>query len=592
MYYNDNNILKSIKCLQVITIKYVFKFMKKYRIQAALGPLFKLFEALLELYVPIVVAKIIDDGIKGQSSSIILFNTGFLVILAAIGLAFSVTAQYFSAKAAVGCASKMRASLFDKLQSFSFSQIDKIGTSAMITRMTSDINQVQTGINLTLRLLLRSPFVVFGAMTMAFTVNVKSALVFVVVIPVLFIVILGIMLLTVPMYRKIQARLDGIIGITRENLRGVRVIRAFRREAAENAEFDGKNSALARFQKSVGVISAFMNPATYVIINIGIVVMLNNGAIMIDSGELTSGQLIALYNFMSQILVELVKLASLIITVTKSLASLSRVSDVFNMDIDALNKSNGNFKNDGSIVFDNVSLCYNDSGEKSLEGISFSVKSGEKIGIIGGTGSGKTSVVNLIPAFYKATCGTVSVGGYDVNEWNDNDLRASIGIVPQKAVLFNGTIRANLKWGNSDATDEQIMDAIKIAQAADVIESKQGGLDEIIEQEGKNLSGGQLQRLTIARALVRNPKILILDDSASALDYATDANLRKDINKLTDMTVIIVSQRASSLLGCDKILVLDDGKQVGFGTHYELIKSCDIYREIYYTQFEKETDDE
>lgn len=570
--------------------------MKKYRVQAILGPMFKLFEALLELYVPIVVARIIDNGIKinnfAGDNSVILKYTAFLVLLAAIGLAFSITAQFFSAQAAVGCASKMRSSLFEKLHSFSFSQIDNLGTSAMITRMTSDINQVQTGINLTLRLLLRSPFVVFGAMAMAFTVNVKAAIIFTVIIPILFIVVLGLMILTVPMYRAIQSKLDGIIRLTRENLSGVRVIRAFCRENEEIEQFDSKNNSLNKFQKFVGAVSAIMNPATYVIINIGIIVLLNSGAVMINSGKLTSGELIALYNLMSQILVELIKFASLIITLTKSIASLSRVSNVLDTKIEESNPKASNFVNDGRIEFKNVSLRYENSEEYTLENINFTAKSGEKIGIIGGTGSGKTSVVNLIPAFYKASQGEVLIGGENVNDWDIDSLRATIGIVPQKAVLFKGTIRDNLKWGNPDADDEQIMSAVCNAQALDVINSKSDGLDEIIEQDGRNLSGGQKQRLTIARALVRKPKLLILDDSASALDYATDAKLRNALHSLNDMTVLIVSQRASSLIDCDKILVLDDGKQIAFGTHKTLIETCDIYREIYYSQYEKESEDE
>ncbi len=570
--------------------------MKKYRIQAVLGPLFKLFEALLELYVPIVVAHIIDNGIKSNDftgdKSVIIKDTALLVIIAAVGLALAITAQYFSAKAAVGCASKMRVTLFDKLQAFSFSQIDSMGTSAMITRMTSDINQVQTGINLTLRLVLRSPFVVFGAMIMAFTVSVKGAVIFAVIIPILFIIVLGLMFLTIPMYRKIQSKLDGVIGITRENLSGARVIRAFCREESEVLEFDSKNQALNRFQKTVGAISSIMNPATYVIINVGIIVLLHNGSIMIDSGELSSGELIALYNFMSQILIELIKFASLIITLTKSFASLSRVSDVLDTEIDSAGDSEGKFENNGSIEFKNVSLSYVPSGELSLSNINFAASSGEKIGIIGSTGSGKTSVINLIPGFYGATSGEVFVGGFNVNQWNIDSLRNSIGIVPQKAVLFKGSIRDNMKWGNADVSDEQILNAIKIAQAEDIINSKPNGLDEIIEQDGQNLSGGQKQRLTIARAILRNPSILILDDSASALDYATDANLRKELHNITNMTVIIVSQRASSLLDCDKILVLDDGEQIAFAPHSELIKSCGIYKEIYYSQFEKESANE
>ena len=586
MYILFQGILKD----RVIIIKYIFKFMKKYRVQAVLGPLFKLFEASLELLVPIVVAYIIDNGINAETptgnTGIIIKYSAVLVLLAAVGLAFSVTAQYFSARAAVGCASKMRCCLFDKLQSLSFSQIDGIGTSAMITRMTSDINQVQTGINLVLRLLLRSPFVVFGAMIMAFTVNVRAAVIFAVIIPVLLVIVLGLMVITIPMYRRIQAKLDGIIGITRENLSGVRVIRSFCREDAEIAEFDRQNALLNKFQKFVGAISSVMNPVTYIVINIGIIVLIKSGAVMINAGSLTSGELVALYNYMSQILVELVKFASLIITVTKSIASLSRVSAV--LDTETESDTGDSFDNDGSVVFENVTLKYDRAGDTALENIDFSIKSGERIGIIGGTGSGKTSVVNLIPAFYKATSGRVIVGGKSTSEWNADALRKNIGIVPQKAVLFKGTIKENLLWGNENATDEQLFDAIETAQAADVIKSKRGGINETLEQDGRNLSGGQKQRLTIARALVRRPKILILDDSASALDYATDANLRKALHKLSGMTVIIVSQRASSIIDCDKILVLDDGRQVGFGTHDELLKNCDVYKEIYYSQYEKE----
>lgn len=586
MYIFFEGILKD----RVIVIKYIFKFMKKYRVQAVFGPLFKLFEASLELLVPIVVAYIIDNGINAETptgnTGIIIKYSAVLVLLAAVGLAFSVTAQYFSARAAVGCASKMRCCLFDKLQSLSFSQIDGIGTSAMITRMTSDINQVQTGINLVLRLLLRSPFVVFGAMIMAFTVNVRAAVIFAVIIPVLLVIVLGLMVITIPMYRRIQAKLDGIIGITRENLSGVRVIRSFCREDAEIAEFDRQNALLNKFQKFVGAISSVMNPVTYIVINIGIIVLIKSGAVMINAGSLTSGELVALYNYMSQILVELVKFASLIITVTKSIASLSRVSAV--LDTETESDTGDSFDNDGSVVFENVTLKYDRAGDTALENIDFSIKSGERIGIIGGTGSGKTSVVNLIPAFYKATSGRVIVGGKSTSEWNADALRKNIGIVPQKAVLFKGTIKENLLWGNENATDEQLFDAIETAQAADVIKSKRGGINETLEQDGRNLSGGQKQRLTIARALVRRPKILILDDSASALDYATDANLRKALHKLSGMTVIIVSQRASSIIDCDKILVLDDGRQVGFGTHDELLKNCDVYKEIYYSQYEKE----
>lgn len=574
--------------VEVLKINVIFSNLKKYRVQAILGPAFKLFEAVLELLVPLVVADIIDNGISGAvgSQKYVITRALLLVLMGAVGLAFSVTAQYFSAKAAVGCAGAIRHNLFNKLQSFSFTQIDKAGTSTMITRMTSDVNQVQTGINLVLRLLLRSPFVVFGAMIMAFTVNVKAAITFVVVIPVLMIIVMGLMLLTIPLYRKVQNKVDGIIGISRENLSGARVIRAFCREEAEIDNFNDKNNGLNKFQQKVGKISALMNPMTFVVINVGIIFLIKQGAIMIENNSLQSGELVALYNYMSQILVELIKFASLIITVTKSIASANRISDVMatKTDVDTSGDSSENY----DVSFKNVCFAYDNAGEQSLTNISFSAAQGEKIGIIGGTGSGKSTLVNLIPAFYRASEGEIKIGGIDVKQWDKEQLNSIIGIVPQKAVLFKGTIKENLLWGNQNASDEVIEEAVRIAQASDVIKSKKLGLDEPLEQVGKNLSGGQRQRLTIARAIVKQPKILILDDSSSALDYATDAALRKAISQLKDITVFVVSQRASSLLSCDKIVVLDDGEQVGLGTHSQLLENCDVYKEIYYSQFSTE----
>ena len=568
-------------------INIVFKNLKNYKVKSILGPTFKLFEAIIELFVPLVVADIIDNGIKNGDSMYVVYRSLLLVLMGAVGLAFSVTAQYFSAKAAVGCATCIRHNLFHKLQSLSFTQIDKIGTSTMITRMTSDVNQVQTGINLVLRLLLRSPFVVFGAMIMAFTVNAKAAVIFAVIIPVLMVVVMALMLVTIPLYKKVQSRVDALIRVSRENLSGVRVIRAFCREEAEIEDFDNKNQSLDKFQKSVGMVSALMNPLTFVIINIGVICLIKSGAVMIENNNLLSGELIALYNYMSQILVELVKFASLIITVTKSIASAKRISEVMDIRTDdgsVDNKTSESY----SVLFDNVSFRYDSASENSLSNISFEANQGEKIGIIGGTGSGKSTVANLIPAFYLATEGEIKIGGLDVNQWNKSALNRIIVVVPQKATLFKGTIRENLLWGNENADEETLQKAIEMAQSADVIKSKTLGLDEFVEQGGANFSGGQRQRLTIARALVKQPKILILDDSSSALDYATDAALREAISSLDDTTVFIISQRASSLLNCDKIVVLDDGEQVGYGTHNELLQNCDVYKEIYYSQFDTE----
>ena len=572
-------------------MKNLSKYIHGYRVEAVLGPLFKLCEATLELIVPLVIAAIIDRGIgNGEpDKSYILKMCLVLVLLGACGLAFSVTAQYFSAKAAVGFATKLRYALFKHIQSFSYTELDTIGTSTLITRMTTDTNQVQTGLNLSFRLLLRSPLVVFGAMIMAFTIDTKSALTFVAVIPLLSIVIFGIMLITMPLYKKVNSKIDGVLAKTRENLTGVRVIRAFCREDEEISEFDERNTELLHSQKHVGKISALMNPLTYVLINIAIIVLIYVGAIGVNKGPLTQGMVIALYNYMSQILVELIKLANLIISISKALASASRIQSVFNVTPSI---KGGNFENgtDGeyAVEFSDVSLKYKNSGAPSLSNITFKVKKGDTVGIIGGTGSGKTSLVNLISRFYDASAGAVLIDGRDVKTYDSEALNKKIGFVPQKAVLFSGSIRENMLWGNKEASDEEIYSAIEASQAKDVVLDK-GGLDFKIEQGGRNLSGGQRQRLTIARALVKNPEILILDDSASALDFKTDANLRLAIKNMAGKrTVFIVSQRASSIMHADKIIVLDDGEAVGMGTHEKLLESCSVYQEIYYSQFKKE----
>ena len=565
-------------------MKRLLKYLKGYKKECVLGPLFKMFEATLELIVPLVIAAIVDRGIGNDNSSFVVKACLFLLLLGAVGLAFSLTAQFFSAKAAVGFVGRLRYALFEKVGTLSYSDLDELGTSTLITRMTQDASKVQNGLNLALRLLLRSPFVVFGAMIMAFTVDVKSALTFAAVIPLLSIVVFGIMLITMPLYKKAQKGTDKLLARTRENLAGVRVIRAFGNEDEEISAFANENDTLTLVQQRVGRISALMNPLTYVLINIAILLLINTGAIQVSHGNLTQGEVVALYNYMSQILVELIKLANLIISISKALASASRIADVLdiipseNMGTLTVGKDT-----DVQVEFINVGITYRGSGEPSVEGISLKVNKGETVGIIGGTGSGKTTLINMIPAFYKATEGEVRVMDTEVSEYSPEALRSMIGLVPQNAVLFKGTIRENMLWGNENATDEEIFAALEIAQALDVVEGK-GGLDAIIEQGGRNLSGGQKQRLTIARALVRRPKILILDDSASALDYATDAALRMAIKKL-EGTVFIVSQRASSVMYADKIVVLDDGEAVGIGTHAELIESCDVYREIYATQF-------
>lgn len=570
-------------------MKKLLVYLSAYKKESVLGPLFKLLEASFELFVPLVVAAIIDNGIANNDYGYIVRMCLLLVALGVIGLVCSITAQFFAAKAAVGFSTKLRHALYAHIQTLSHTEIDTLGTSTLITRMTSDINQVQSGVNLVLRLFLRSPFVVFGAMIMAFTIDVKCALVFVVAIPVLAVVIFGIMLITMPLYKKAQRGLDGILGKTRENITGARVIRAFCREDQEIDDFEEKNDALVKIQKYVGRISALMNPLTYIIINAAVIALIWSGAIRVEAGILTQGQVVALYNYMSQILVELVKLANMIISITKALACGNRISDVFEI---SNSLENGTVKKgvaDAPVVeFENAALTYKGSSGTAVEGLNLKVMRGETVGIIGGTGSGKTSLVNLIPRFYDVSEGSVKVDGVDVREYDIDYLRRKIGVVPQKAVLFKGSIRSNMKWGSEKADEAAIGRAINAAQAADVVESK-NGLGAYVGQEGKNFSGGQRQRLTIARALVREPEILILDDSASALDFATDAKLRKAIKELPfEPTVFIVSQRASSIMYADKIVVLDDGVPVGVGTHDELLDSCEVYSEIYYSQFPKE----
>lgn len=573
-------------------MKSISKYMKDYKKESILAPLFKMLEASFELMVPLVMAAIIDSGIENGDTAYILKMGAVLVLLAAVGLISSVTAQYFSAKAAVGFATQLRNALFSHIQGLSYTELDTIGTSTLITRMTSDVNQIQNGVNLTLRLLLRSPFIVFGAMIMAFTVDVKAALIFVVTIPLLAIVVFGIMILSMPLYKKVQTALDKILGRTRENLAGARVIRAFCNEGAETEAFEKENELLLNTQVFVGKISAAMNPVTYIIINVALVVLLWTGAVRVDNGIITQGAVVALVNYMSQILVELVKLANLIIQLTKAFACAKRVDAVFDVKPSMENgksKEIGNVDSESSIAFEHVCLTYSGAGDESLTDIHFSVKKGETLGIIGGTGSGKTSVVNLIPRFYDATKGTIFINGRDIREYDIETLRSSVGVVPQKAVLFKGTIRENLLWGNENATNEDLENALCISQAKEFVDTKEGRLDFMIAQGGKNLSGGQKQRLTIARAIVRRPQILILDDSASALDFATDAKLRQAIKSMgTDMTVIIVSQRASSIQYADKIIVMEDGEMAGIGTHEELLAGNEIYQEIYYSQYPQE----
>ena len=576
-------------------MKKLLIYLKNYMKETIIGPLFKLLEASFELIVPLVVASIIDVGIKDGDTGYIVTRVLVLIALGVVGLACALTAQYFAAKAATGFATELRHSLFSHIQTLSFSEIDEIGTAKLINRMTSDVNAVQSCVNMVIRLFLRSPFIVFGAMIMAFTIDVKCALIFCVAIPVLMIIVFGIMLATIPLYRKVQTRLDNILKITRENLTGTRVIRAFNRENDEIENFNEGNKALRSVQLFAGKVSALMNPVTFVVINVAMVVLIYTGAVKVDMGILQQGQVVALVNYMSQILVELIKLANLIIQVTKALASANRIQEVFEIEpgMSFPENSPAPVVTEYAVEFRNASITYKNGGAEALSDIDFKVKRGETIGIIGGTGSGKSSLVNMIPRFYDATAGEVVVDGVNVKDYTRDDLRSKIGIVMQKAVLFNGTIRDNMRWGNKEASDEEIMEAVHNAQAEEFVCSKEGKLDYMIAQGGRNLSGGQKQRLTIARALVKKPSILILDDSASALDYATDAALRASIKDLGaksggKLTTFIVSQRTASLRSADRIIVLEDGRIAGIGTHDELLESCEIYREIYNTDSNKE----
>lgn len=580
-------------------MKRILSFLKKYTKESILAPAFKLLEAGMDLLVPLVVAAIINNGIGNADKGYVVKCFLILIALAVLGIAFSFTAQWFAAKASVGVATDLRQALFDHIQGFSFAELDRMGTDTLITRMTSDINQVQNGINLALRLLLRSPFIVFGAMIMAFLIDVKCALIFAVAIPVLAVVVFGIMLVCIPLYKKAQKALDKLLGITRENLEGVRVVRAFCREEREIEEFDERNKALTKVNEFVGRISALMNPVTYLLINVATIILIRSGALRVEAGDLKQGDVVALYNYMAQIIVELVKLASLIITLNKSMACAGRLSEVFAVEpgmkyVDGSmcsgNVSPGeNTVDNESVTFENVSFSYSGSDDDAITDITFTAQKGQTIGIIGGTGCGKSTLVNLIPRFYDVTGGTVRVNGHNVKDYPKAALTEKIGIVPQKAVLFEGTIRENMKWGNEDADDNRIRKALETAQAAEVVDGKEGGLDAHVEQNGRNFSGGQKQRLCIARALVKEPEILILDDSSSALDFATDLKLRRAIHNLDgNMTVFIVSQRTASVRNSDRILVLDDGKLVGNGSHEELMKGCEVYREIYYSQFPDE----
>ena len=570
----------------------LLRFLKGYEKESVLGPLFKLLEATLELFVPLIVASLIDVGIANKDIGYVIKMFIFLVVLGVVGLAFSLTAQFFAAKAAVGFVKKIKHALFKHMEELSYTEIDRLGTSAMINRMTGDMNQVQSGMNMSLRLLLRSPFVVMGAFVMAWTIDGQAAKVFGITILALTVIVYGIMLITIPMYRKVQQKLDGVLAATRENLVGVRVIRAFGLEAEEKKVFSKRHGELTHGQKFVGRISALTNPLTYIVVNLGIAVLIWQGAIQVEHGILTQGAVVALYNYMAQILEELVKLANMIVLLTKMVASGNRIQNVLDMEssqefpketLEDLRKEMPH------VVFENVDLKYADAGEESLRNLNFKVKKGQVVGVIGGTGSGKTSLVNMISRFYDATSGTVYVDGLDVKNYKKEDIREKIGIVPQKAVLFKGTIRENICWGKADATDEEIWQALRIAQAEEIVQNKDNKLDFMIAQNGRNLSGGQRQRLTIARALVRKPEILILDDSSSALDYATDAKLRRALQEMDEKTTIfIVSQRTISIQHADLILVLDDGEMVGMGTHEELLKICETYQEIYASQFKKE----
>ena len=569
-------------------MKKLLVYLKGYEKETVLAPLFKMLEALFELFVPLVMAAVIDVGIGGHDRGYVIRMCLVLIALGVIGLACSITAQYFAAKAATGFSTVLRRELFAHIQSLSYTEMDNLGTSTLITRMTSDINQVQSGVNLVLRLFLRSPFIVFGAMVMAFTVDVKAAMIFVVAIPMLSVVVFGIMIWTMPLYRRVQGALDKVLGLTRENLTGVRVIRAFCLEEQEQTHFREKNERLTDMQKFVGKISGLMNPLTYIIVNGAVVVLLHTGAIRVDQGIITTGAVVALVNYMNQILVELVKLANLIINITKSVACGNRIQSVLEIPSSMKNGSDTNLARADEVVFDHVGLTYAQAGTESLTDIDFSAKAGQTIGIIGGTGSGKSSLVNLIPRFYDATAGAVKINGKNVKDFDLETLRKMVGIVPQKAVLFKGTIEDNLRWGKKDATEEELWEALETAQAAEFVRERADGLQAKIDQGGKNLSGGQRQRLTIARALVGHPGILILDDSASALDFATDAALRKALREMKGSPIVfIVSQRTSSIRHADQIIVLDDGMVAGIGTHQELLENCPVYQEIHYSQFDR-----
>ena len=568
----------------------LLKFLKDYKKETVLAPLFKLLEASFELLIPLVVAAIVDKGIGGGELSYVYKMGGIMVLLGIVGLIAAVSAQFFAAKAAVGFGTGLRSALFGHIQSLSYTEIDTVGTSTLITRLTSDVNQVQSGVNMTLRLLLRSPFIVFGAMLMAFTVDVKSALIFVAVIPLLSVVVFGIMFVTMPMYKRVQKHLDEVLSLTRENLTGIRVIRAFHKENEEIEKFKTGNESLTSVQLMVGKISALMNPVTYVIINLGLVILIYTGALQVDTGRLSQGQVIALINYISQILVELIKLANLIVLLTKAFSSANRISDIFEITSSMDEGGNASVVEDEKtpvLEFENVGFCYAGTEEESLSDLTFSVYQGETVGIIGGTGSGKTTLVNLIPRFYDVTKGVLKFHGKPIGEYSTEELRGRVGIVPQKAVLFKGTVKSNLCWGKEDATLEEMEEALTISQAKEFVDKLDKGLESFVAQGGKNFSGGQRQRLTIARALVRKPEILILDDSTSALDYATDAKLRAGLKKRKEnMTTIIVSQRTSSIQYADKIVVLDDGNMVGLGTHSYLLEHCEVYQEIYDSQYQ------
>lgn len=580
-------------------MKKILYFLKDYKKESVIAPLFKMLEAIFELIVPLVVAQIIDIGISSGDTGYIFERCGVLILLAVIGLVCAISAQFFAAKAAVGFATQLRSALFSHIQSLSFADLDEIGTATLINRMTSDVNQLQSGVNMVLRLFMRSPFVVFGAMIMAFTVDVKAALIFVVVIPLLSVVVFGVMLITIPLYKKVQAALDQVLGKTRENLSGVRVIRAFNKQEEEIEEFNESNEVLTDVQLLVGRISALMNPVTLIIVNVATIVIIWTGAGQVYEGVITQGEVVALVSYMSQILVELVKLANLIILITKAVACGKRVADVLEKEPSIQENETAHMlhaaempdkkENAAMVEFDQVSFAYGTSSEEALKNISFQAKKGQTIGIIGGTGSGKSTLVNLIPRFYEVNIGAVKLEGIDVKDYPLAQLREKIGVVPQAAVLFHGTIADNLRWGNANASEEELWKAIELAQATDVVKGKEDGLSHVIEQGGRNLSGGQRQRLTIARALVKNPDVLILDDSASALDFATDAKLRKALATIAeDRTIFIVSQRTSSIQHADMIIVLEDGEAVGMGSHADLLESCEVYKEIYDSQFKQE----